>query len=168
MRLTIDFSPLVVDLGKLTDAARRRLPAELELGALEGALLVQGELMQSLPRGAGGVGGGAGLAGSISYDLQRSESGVLASIGTPLPYAEHVEYGTRPHRPPVQPIQDWVEIKLGVSGERARGVAFAIAQRIAVRGTRAQPVWEPVFTRTQPQLRERVAAAVQRATEGLL
>jgi hypothetical protein len=57
MRLTIDFAPLTVDLVKLTDAAQQRLPAELELGALEGALLVQGELMQSLPRGAGGVGG---------------------------------------------------------------------------------------------------------------
>lgn len=167
MRLYIDLAPLNLGLKRIGIAARARMPAELEAATTEGALLVQGELMQSLPKGAGGVGGGAGLAGSVFYQVQRTGTGAISEIGTPLDYAEHVEHGTRPHRPPVQPIQDWVEIKLGLSGRAAVSAAHAIAVNIGKRGTKAQPVWEPTFTRTQPALRAKVAAAVQRALGAL-
>lgn len=164
MRVFIDLLPMALGIEDLTDEMRARLPAELEVAALEGALLTQGELQQSLPRGAGGIGGGGGLAGSISFDVSRTGAGAVAEIGTPLEYAEYVEYGTKPHTPPVQPIQDWVEVKLGLSGDAARGAAFAIAKAIGRRGTAAQPVWEPTFTRLQPMLRSKVAAAMARVT----
>lgn len=166
MRLVVDLAPLVAGIAAITADVSARLPAELELGALEGALLIQGELMQSLPRGAGGIGGGAGLAGSISFDVERTAEGARAEVGSPLPYALHVEYGTKPHRPPVRPIQDWVEVKLGISGKAAEGAAWAIAAAIGKRGTRAQPVWEPVHARVQPQLQRLIDAAVARATGG--
>lgn len=162
MRLYVDLMPLALGFAELTGEMRARMPAELEIAAIEGALLVQGELMQLLPKGAGGVGGGAGLAGSVSWGTQRSGDGAIAEIGTPVEHAEYVEYGTRPHRPPVQPIQDWVEVKLGLSGASATSAAHAIAAGIAKRGTQAQPVWEPTFTRVQPELRAAVNRAIAR------
>lgn len=165
MRLYIDLAPMVIGLAQLTAQQQARLPAELEVATTEGALLVQGELQQALPKGAGGVGGGAGLAASVSFDVQRTSSGAVAEIGSPLEYVEAVEYGTKPHRPPVRPLQDWVEVKLGISGKTALSVAHAIAVSIGKRGTRAQPVWEPTFTRVQPELRAKVAAAIKRTVE---
>lgn len=162
MRLFVDLMPLEIGVGRITSAMRARMPAELEIAALEGSLLVQGELMQALPKGAGGIGGGAGLAASVSFGIDRTPTGAVAEIGTPLEYAEHVEHGTGPHRPPVQPIQDWVQVKLGISGAAGLSVAHAIATSIGKKGTKAQPVWEPTFTRVQPQLRANVAAAMQR------
>lgn len=167
MNLTIDFSPIDLGIRALGAGARARLPAALEIAAAEGAILVQGELMQSLPKGAGGVGGGAGLAASVSYGVERTASGAIAEIGSPLEYAEHVEFGTKPHFPPIQPLQDWVEVKLGVRGNEARSVAYAIAVSIGRRGTPARPVWEPTFTRCQPMLRAKINAAIDRAVEAL-
>ncbi len=167
MNLYIDFSPLDLGIRVLGAGARARLPAELEIAAIEGMLLLQGELMQALPKGAGGVGGGSGLAASVSYGVERTASGAVGEIGSPLEYAEHVEFGTRPHFPPIQPLQDWVEVKLGLRGAEARSVAHAIAVTIGRRGTAAQPVWEPTFTRCQPMLRAKVNAAIDRAVEAL-
>ncbi len=37
--------------------------------------------------------------------------------------------------PPINPLQQWAEIKLGVSPSESRGVAFAIAKKIQREGT---------------------------------
>ena len=38
-------------------------------------------------------------------------------------------------RPPIKPIQEWVETKLGISSSESLGVAFAIATKIEKEGT---------------------------------
>lgn len=38
-------------------------------------------------------------------------------------------------RPPIKPLQDWVERKLGISKDESLGVAFAIAKKIEKEGT---------------------------------
>lgn len=162
MRTVIDFSPLVVGLGSLDERARQALPQELDAALTECSLLAQGELQQRLPKGAAGRGGGAGLAGSVSWDVQQSGAGAVAEIGSPLDYAEYVEYGTRPHRPPVAALQLWVGVVLGLQGVAGRSAAYAIGQKIARTGTRAQPVWQPTFDALQSEFRGKVAAAMDR------
>jgi len=47
-----------------------------------------------------------------------------------------LEFGRKPGQmPPIEPIQKWVESKLGVSSDESKGVAFAIAKKIAKKGT---------------------------------
>lgn len=158
MRLEITAADHVM-LSDLWERAPEITRSELLVAMTDANLLLQGELMQDLPRGAGGA---AGLAGSIQREERVQDERVLGLVSTPLPYGEYVELGTRPHMPPIQPLVDWVEAKLGETGDAAVGAAFAIAKTIARRGTRPQPVWASTYRRVEAELRAKFDAAVQR------
>lgn len=61
-------------------------------------------------------------------------------IGVGEKYGKYVEFGTRPHFPPVRPIERWAQTKLGKSG-----IGFQIARKISRVGTKAQPYVKPAF-----------------------
>lgn len=78
-------------------------------------------------------------------NLQRSVAVVEASatrgiVGVGEKYGAYVEFGTKPHFPPVAPLERWASIKLG-----SPGAGFVIARKISKKGTRAQPYVEPAF-----------------------
>lgn len=51
-------------------------------------------------------------------------------------YSEQLALGRMPgNRPPITPIERWVNVKLGISGNEGKSVAFAIANKIAKEGT---------------------------------
>jgi hypothetical protein len=51
-------------------------------------------------------------------------------------YTEQLAKGRAPGaRPPISPIEKWVEAKLGLSGKQATSVAWAISINIAKKGT---------------------------------
>lgn len=52
-----------------------------------------------------------------------------------LLYAPFVEYGTKPHRPPIEPIMKWVRLKLGKSGRDLESTSWAVWHKIATKGT---------------------------------
>lgn len=58
------------------------------------------------------------------------------------PYAAVIEFGRRPGAPgpPFQPIYEWVQGKLGLSGQNAISAAWAIRNAIHKRGTRPRAV----------------------------
>lgn len=72
----------------------------------------------------------AGLVPEVNGDA------VLGVVGTPANYAVPVELGTKPHFPPVMALVDWVVAKLGVPEKEAKGVAFLVARKISVSGTK--------------------------------
>lgn len=56
-------------------------------------------------------------------------------------YGAVVEYGRKPGSfPPIEPLERWAKIKLGVPG-----LGFVIARKIKQKGTKAQPWVEPTF-----------------------
>lgn len=74
-----------------------------------------------------------------------------------------VERGTRPHWPPIEPIEKWARIKLGQPG-----LGFVISRKIARVGTKAHKFFEPavrestdlvarIFEQVADQLVERMA-----------
>ncbi|TSE05245.1 hypothetical protein [Aquimarina algiphila] len=68
-----------------------------------------------------------------SFDIQSRISGgtILANE-----YTEQLVQGRSPGKmPPIDPIEKWVNVKLGISGKEARGVAFAVATKIKNSGT---------------------------------
>lgn len=68
---------------------------------------------------------------SISYQVAGN---TLIIEG--LARALFLEFGRKPGQmPPIGPIREWVERKLGVSSEESQGVAFVIARKIANEGT---------------------------------
>jgi hypothetical protein len=53
--------------------------------------------------------------------VEEVEGGTLIQVGTPLEYGDYVEFGTRPHFPPIKPIFQWVENNLNVTSV---GIAY--------------------------------------------
>lgn len=70
-------------------------------------------------------------------DVQVLYDTVFGTLKNPLPYAIPVELGTKPHYPPEDAIQNWVEVKLHLYGAEAEEAARSIARSIAQRGTLA-------------------------------
>lgn len=99
------------------------------------------------------------LRASIASDVQVSETAIEGRVGTNLIYARPVEFGTKPHWPPLQPLVEWVRIKqlagaystktrrrLGSKALQQRqdiAVARAVQVKIARRGTKARPFFFP-------------------------
>lgn len=59
-----------------------------------------------------------------------------AMITVDAPHAAFMEYGTRPHTPPLQPLVDWAKRKFGVDEKRAKAIAWAVRGKIKKVGTK--------------------------------
>jgi hypothetical protein len=72
--------------------------------------------------------------------LQRSVSSSPIPKGGEIivdaPHAAIVEYGTRPHMPPKQPLVDWAKRKFGVDEDEAEDIAQAVRWKIFHHGTK--------------------------------
>ena len=119
-----------------------------------------------------GVGGDAGLRGSIHGEVVSFGMPVKAQVGTPLEYGEVVEHGRRPGKamPPVEPIAQWARSILGITdAKEARSVGFAIARKIAVKGFEGahmfEKAWKDNERWVQDQLRT-IPGRVIRRVEG--
>lgn len=131
------------------------------------AARLEKEVVERTPAG---VGGAAGLRGSIHGEVVSFGMPVKAQVGTPLEYGEVVEYGRRPGKamPPVDPIAKWVRSKLGITDRKeARSVGFAIARTIAREGTEGahmfENAWKDNERWVENQLRDLPKRIVRRA-----
>jgi phage gpG-like protein len=86
---------------------------------------VQGQAKERAPVDTGR------LRNSIATKVEETR----ALIGTNLSYAPHVEFGSRPHWPPLSAMQPWARRHGFPAGRRG---AFLVARRIAQRGTKAR------------------------------
>lgn len=128
---------------------------ELTAAIWEASLYLQREVQEGTPVGATSLLRNSIIAQAPERDGER----ITGEVTTGLSYAAPVEIGTRPHFPPIAPLQDWAVAKLGVSAEESRGVAFAIARKIAREGTQGAKMFERAFN----EGREQVTAIVERA-----
>lgn len=85
------------------------------------------------------VGVSSRLRNSIGSQVETTQSTVIGRVGSTLKSEEYpavMELGRRPGAamPPVDALMRWVHLKLGVSNEQARGVAFTVARAISRRG----------------------------------
>ena len=79
-------------------------------------------------------------------------------------YAAVIEKGRRAgaRMPPVRALIPWVRRNLGVTGARARGVAFAVARKIVRRGLPAQNVLKRATEETKRSRPRRFRSAIRR------
>jgi hypothetical protein len=89
----------------------------------EALLLLESVIKPLTPVGAGPI----HLRDTISEKVETNGQSVMGILGTPCVYGEPVEMGSGPHFPPIEPIQFWVEKKLGKEGKEAKSIAWAIA-----------------------------------------
>lgn len=84
------------------------------------------------------------LIRNASYQL--SYNGKCFELVFFLPeYWKYLEYGTKPHYPPIAPIEEWVKVKRLVPStdgkiKTTRQLAYAIVHKIGINGTNAYNV----------------------------
>lgn len=136
---------------------------ELYRAGVEAVLFLEREVKERTPSG---VGGGAGLKGSISGRATRpSIDGAIGVVGSPLAYAVPVEMGTRPHMPPVQPLEDWARYKLGLSEAEAKSVGFLVARKIAREGTKGAHMFGNAIADNEVHVLRMFSSALDRIGE---
>jgi hypothetical protein len=135
---------------------------ELYAATWEASLYLQREVQERTPVG---VGGGGGLKGSIAArEPGRLADGVIGAVATSLAHAVPVELGTKPHMPPVKPLEDWARIKLGLDPKEAKGAAFAIGRKIAREGTEGAFMFTETFDEGEGQVQAIFGRALERIT----
>lgn len=145
------------------DAAFRQAPEivrqELLAAVTEADQLLEREVKDKTPTATGGS------RASIFSREQALDAGAIGVVGSAQPHIAYVELGTKPHFPPVEALEDWVRVKLGISDEKKiHGVAMAIARKIAVRGT----LGVGMFHRTWAQQLPAVVAMFERARDRIV
>jgi len=85
------------------------------------------------------VGVSSRLRNSIGSTVETTQSTVIGRVGSSLKSEEYpavMELGRRPGAamPPVDALMRWVHLKMGISNEKARGVAYVVARAISRRG----------------------------------
>ena len=70
--------------------------------------------------------------------VEPSSDGSIVEIGPTAPYGPYVEFGTKPHFPPMDALEDWA---------RRHGLdsAWPICKAISERGTPEQPFLFPAY-----------------------
>ena len=140
-KITVDLK----DLEKLT----KEYPAESQKARAgrmtEALLLLQREVKSKTPVGAGPI----HLRDTIFHKVNMGGTNITGILSSPLEYGAPVEYGTKPHFPPVGPLQHWVETKLGISGKEAKSVAYLIARAISRRGTKGAEMFGKGFSENE-------------------
>ncbi|WP_341893880.1 hypothetical protein [Ferrovibrio terrae] len=128
------------------DIARK----EFTRAGWEGSMLLQRETQEETPTG---VGAGGGLRGSIiAIKPVVSALNIEAGAGTSAAHAIPVELGSKPHRPPVKPLEDWAHLKLGLPYDEAAAAAWRIASAISRRGTKPAHMFKRAFERNRGQV----------------
>lgn len=90
---------------------------------------------------------------------QITSYGVVGGWENTLEYAPYVEYGTRPHYPPLSAIWAWAK-KKGVD-------PFALQQSIGMWGTEAHPFMAPGKFAAESRLRPEFEGAIKRIVKAL-
>lgn len=63
-----------------------------------------------------------------------------------------VEHGAVPSYTPIEPLEEWVEVKLAIPQPEARRVAYAISETHSIYGIDPQPYWWKTFDSLVPTL----------------
>lgn len=97
------------------------------------------------------------LRNSLTHETDTD--GLGGQAGTNSEYARPVEFGSRPHMPPVQPLIDWAR-RQGFADPESAG--WAIARKIAQFGTEEQPFLFPAFEEERPRYLKRLRNAIRK------
>lgn len=160
---------ITYNLTELRDLAKRFPGVVLEETERVMDLVVrrlEKEVVEGTPKG---VGGAAGLAGSIAGEVVSSGMPVKGVVGTPMEYGIVVELGRRPGRkmPPVGPIALWAQRKLGVSADEAKSVGFVIARSIAVHGFEGAHMFENAWDENERWVQDQLYGIAGRVVRRL-
>lgn len=127
---------------------------------------LQGEVQERIQ--LGGISTTGNLITSIIGNVREIRGfGVEGVVGTPLNYAVAVELGTKPHMPPVWPLAMWAQKKLGLRGDAAMSAGYAIARKIARRGTEGRFMFRDTYEANEAAISRGFTETVRRIANRL-
>ena len=130
--------------------AQERVRTAAYYSLLRGGYKVQGRARYFVPVDTGYLRASIAVAGDIAN--------LSVQVGSRLKYAAPVEFGSRPHTPPFEPIRRWGELK-GVP-------AGAIWQKIRTQGTDPHPYLWPAFTENRDWIVNDLTKSIAKAVMG--
>lgn len=99
---------------------------------------------------------GSNASGKLSKSIKGKvkQSGKWLEVSISLEdYWKYIEYGTRPHFPPINAIKQWIKVKPILPRPLSNGklpttdqLAFLIARKISKVGTKSQPFLQKSIT----------------------
>lgn len=111
------------------------LPDELETAAIRGvrsaALRAVGFIVEEIDNGKPYP---PVNTGALRQSIKWSPLPKGAAVFSDAPHFPFMEYGTRPHMPPVEPLVVWATRKFQVGEKEARAIAWAVAIKISREG----------------------------------
>ena len=142
------------DFAILPDAIMEITADAIEQTALDIKAEVVGQMNQSYPQG---LGSSRALKKSVEIDGQRELANGLVTywVGTSLPYANHVEYGTGPHQATtgdgsfMASITEWTERVLGGDQQTAN----MVAKHIRKNGLQPRPYFRKAVVKNAPNFK---------------
>ena len=158
VKITMDFDPnlgnVYNEFSILPDAIMEITADAIEQTALDVKGEVVSQMNQPYPQG---LGSDRALKQAVEVDGQRELANGLVTywVGTSLPYANHVEYGTGPHNATtgdgsfMESIIDWTSRVLG--GDRNE--AFRIAKHIRKNGLKPRPYFRRAVVKNAPNFK---------------
>jgi len=143
------------DFSILPDAIMLLTADAIEQTALDVKADVSGEMFQAWPQG---VASDRKLKQSVEVDEFRELSNgfVRYTVGTTVPYAHHIEYGTNPHSATtgdgefMRSIIEWTDRVLGYGP----AMANAIAKNIRRKGIQPRPYFRRAVVKNAPKFKE--------------
>jgi len=159
VKITMDFDPnlgnVYNEFSILPDAIMEITADAIEQTALDIKGEVVGQMNQPYPQG---LGSDRALKTAVEIDGQRELANGLVTywVGTSLPYANHVEYGTGPHSATsgdgsfMKSIREWTNRVVGTDEER---MVFAIAKTIRKKGLKPRPYFRRAVVKNAPNFK---------------
>lgn len=133
------------------------------------AKLLEGKVVEKTPKG---VGGNAGLMGSIHGGAVKYGEGVQAIIGTSLEYGKVIEYGRRPGTGVSMEGQEsialWAKKKWGLSDKKAKSAAYAIARKITLHGMKAVHMFEETLKEYDAEIMKEINSIPKRVVKRVI
>lgn len=120
-------------------AAAERFPRYVNSWLVQAGTLTREEMASRVNEGIGAM-SGQGIKHNIDADLDEATQSVMVKPNSNVPYADALELGSAPHRPPTfadSSLAQWCDMK-GLN-------VYAIAATIAKVGTKPHPFIEPTY-----------------------
>ena len=159
VKIEMNFDPYLGavqnDFSILPDAVMELTADAIEQTALDIKGEVVAQMSQPYPQG---LGSDRALKGAVEIDGQRELANGLVTywVGTSLPHAEAVEYGTGPHSAEtgtgefMASIIEWTDRVLGYGP----AMANSIAKNIRRRGIEPRPYFRRAVVKNAPKFKE--------------
>lgn len=107
-----------------------------------------------------------GIEGTVTTARDLVE-GRVTVVGPAVAYAESVEFGSRPHWPPPEPIRYWVLRVKRPAIEEVPKIAFLVSRKIARIGTPAHRMFQQGWAEAEPKVMSMFQRLSYKIVEGI-